>query len=112
MVSPLVRDRYLRDPLPLRLGGLAADLARIASFAENPKNHKVVESLLEEGKWFAEWAAPEAPLEVQEKLAEVQLQLALWQRRWTTGRADPDMKGEAKRWSDVLLELSGLVQPS
>ena len=109
MSSSTLRDRYLRDPLAIRLGGLAADLARVASFAENPENAEVVASLLEEGKYFAEWAAPEAPLEVQEQLARVQLQLALWQRRWTTGRADPGMKGEAKRWSDVLLRLSGLA---
>ena len=31
-----VRERYLRDPLPVRLGGLAANLSRIASFARNP----------------------------------------------------------------------------
>ena len=109
MPSSTLRDRYLRDPLAIRLGGLAADLARVASFSGNPENAEAVASLLEEGKYLAEWAAPEAPLEVQEQLAQVQLQLALWQRQWTTGCADPDMKDEAKRWSDVLLQLSGLA---
>ena len=46
MVSSRIRERYLRDPLPIRLGGLAADVARIASCAENPKNHEAVNSLL------------------------------------------------------------------
>ncbi|TXT23563.1 MAG: hypothetical protein FD131_5196 [Rhodocyclaceae bacterium] len=55
MVSEPVRQRFLRDPLPIRLGGLAADLARIASFSENPANRHAVASLLEEGKYFAEW---------------------------------------------------------
>ena len=112
MLSPTLRDRYLRDSLPIRLGGLAADLARIASFAENPKNTEVVASLLEEGKYFAEWTAPEASLEVQEQLAQVQLQLALWQRQWLAGQAVPTIRIEAQRWSEALLELSGLVQPS
>ena len=109
MVSQAVRDRYLRDPLPIRLGGLAADLARIASCAENPKNRDAVESLLEEGKYFAEWAAAEAPLPVQEALVDVQIMLALWQRRWSAGQYDPLMREEAQRWSAQLLELSGLT---
>ena len=30
-----IQARYARDPLPVRLGGLAADMARIASFSQN-----------------------------------------------------------------------------
>ncbi len=109
MIPTAIRDRYLQDPLPIRLGGLAADLARIASWADNPKNHRAVASLLEEGKYFCEWAAPDAPFEIQEVLAEVQLQLACWHRRWLSGEPDPRMPEEAQRWSDRLLELSGLT---
>ena len=109
MISTTIRDRYLQDPLPIRLGGLAADLARIASWADNPKNHRAVAGLLEESKYFCEWAAPDAPLEVQEALAEVQLQLAIWHRRWLNGESDPRMQEDARRWSDHLLRLSGLL---
>lgn len=107
MITPGIRERYLRDPLPVRLGGLAADLARIASFSENPRNHAAVASLLEEGAYFAEWAAPDAPPEVQEVLADVQLHLAIWRRHWLDGRPDSSMPAEAERWSDRLMELSG-----
>jgi hypothetical protein len=109
MISEAIRTRYLRDPLPVRLGGLAADLARIASFAEHAGNQRAVESLFEEAKHFAEWAAPEAPLDIQAALAQVQVQLALWQRRWLAGRPESLMREEAQRWSDQLLALSGLV---
>ena len=108
MISSTIRQRYLQDPLPIRLGGLAADLARIASFSENPRNHAAVSSLLEEGKWFAEWAAPEAPLEVQEKLAQVQIQLAIWHHGWLNGIPQPELSTQAQRWSEELLKLSGL----
>ena len=108
MVSDEIRERYLRDPLPIRLGGLAADLARIASFAEDPLDQQAVVSLLEEGKHFAEWTAPGAPLDIQVALAEVQVSLALWQRRYVSGRPDPLMRDGAQRWSNQLLELSGL----
>lgn len=110
MVSEPVRQRFLRDPLPIRLGGLAADLARITSFSENPANHQAVAGLLEEGKWFAEWAAPDAPPETQAVLAEVQLALAVWQRRWLNGTPDHTMRTDAQRKSDELLALAGLVE--
>src|SRR3990167_1533442 len=100
MIKDALRERYLRDPLPIRLGNLASSLARIASCSENPKNHEVVTSVLEESKYFAEWAAPEAPVEIQAVLAEVQGQLALWQRRWTAGHPEPLIRVEAQRWSD------------
>ncbi len=108
MVSERVRERYLRDPLPIRLGGLAADLARIASFAENPNNRQVIAGLLEESKYFAEWIAPEAPLDIQEQLAQIQVSVALWQLEWMDGRPDPAMRQHAQRWSDRLLKLAGL----
>ena len=109
MVSPTIRERYLRDPLPIRLGGLAADLTRIASFAENPLNRDAVTSLIEESKYFAEWTAPDAPTNIQAALARVQMSLALWHRRWLAGQPEPSMREQAQRWSDQLLELSGLV---
>jgi hypothetical protein len=109
MVSETIRERFLRDPLPVRLGGLAADLARIASFSENPVNHRAVAGLLEEGKWFAEWAAPDAPLATQAVLAETQLALASWERGWLNGSPVPTMRDDAQRKSDELLQLAGLV---
>ncbi|WP_255512379.1 MULTISPECIES: hypothetical protein [unclassified Limnothrix] len=30
------RDRYMRDSLAVRLGGIAANLARVKSFGKNP----------------------------------------------------------------------------
>jgi len=109
MVSETIRQRFLRDPLPKRLGSLAADLARISSFAENPKNRQAVTSLLEEGKHFAEWAAPDAPLETQVVLADIQLALAVWEREWLRGKPVPTMRADAERKSEALLILAGLV---
>ena len=109
MVSEVIRQRFLRDPLPIRLGNLASDLARIASFSEDPRNHEAVASVLEESKCFAEWAAPEAPLETQVMLAELQVQLAVWERAWLKHSPMPTMRLDARQQSDTLLALSGLV---
>ena len=49
-----LRQRYLRDSLPVRLGGLAANLARVRFFSENPAHGEVVARLVEESTWFIE----------------------------------------------------------
>lgn len=108
-----IKARYLKDAPTVRLGGLAADLARLSSRCQNPKNEAVVLSLLEEGKFFAEWAAPDADPDAQALLAEIQIQLACWQRVWPRIASAPDrlksISEESRRWSDLLLQRSGLL---
>lgn len=108
-----LRERYLRDPLSIRLGGLAANLARVSSFADHPKHGAVVESLVTESKFFIEWAAPEADLETQTALAAIQVQLALWELRWSRIWSDPAQRvavaHQAQVWSDQVLAMSGLL---
>lgn len=109
-----IRTRYLRDPLPVRLGGLASNLARIKSSSLNPENRAITVSVLDESKHFIEWTAAEAEIEVAAELVELQLQLVRWQRTWPTIWPDPVQRQEvadtAKRWSDRVLELSGLLE--
>lgn len=47
MIPATRRARYLKQSLPMRLGGLAADIARVSSFAEIP-DAGAVETMLEE----------------------------------------------------------------
>lgn len=105
-----IQERYLRDKLPVRLGGLAANLARIKSFSDHPDHQDVVESLLGESKFFIEWTVPDAGLEVQTELVELQIQLARWQRRWENIWADPIQRAtvaeQAHEWSKRVLEMS------
>jgi hypothetical protein len=108
-----IRERYLRDNLPVRLGGLAANLRRIKSFATKDTNQAVVESLIDESKFFIEWSAAEAETAKAAELVELQVQLARWQYRW--GQIWPDtalraqMAEQSRIWSDRVLNLSGLL---
>ena len=107
------RERYLRDPLPIRLGGIAANLARIKSSAGNPLNYQVVNVMLYESKFYIEWTAAETPIETAAALVELQLALVGWGRRWATGYSDPETRNAliefARAWSDRVLEMSGLL---
>jgi hypothetical protein len=104
-----IRTRYLRDDLRMRLGGIAANLARIDSCSSNPANWEAVQSMLEESEFFIEWTAPEAPLNVQALLVELQIKLALWNLKWPKIYTDPQERKKlsqlARTWSQNVLML-------
>lgn len=108
-----VKARYLRDPLPVRLGGLAADLARIGSACVNPANGAAVQVLLEQARRFIEWTAAALDVEVAGELVDLQLTLTLWLRVWEEGHTRPIQRAllahEANCWADRVLALSGLM---
>ena len=104
-----IRERYLYDSLPARLGGLAANLSRIKSFASHDANCEAVESLIDESKHFIEWTAAEAEMDTAAELVKLQVQLARWQRNW----ADPAQRSlvaeQSSAWSKRVLDMSGLL---
>lgn len=108
-----IRNRYMHDTLPVRLGGLAADLARIASFSQNPANLEPVEDLMREAAHFIEWSAPEADLDSQVALLELQRRLTRWRMRLPQRFPEQTWRDEviaqAQRWSERVLEMSGLL---
>ncbi len=109
-----LRERYLRDELPVRLGGLAANLARVKSFSDHPDRGDVVKSLLEESKFLIEWTVADAGADAQAELVDLQVQLARWQHAWAKIWADPARRAavveQAGAWSERLLEMSGLLR--
>jgi hypothetical protein len=107
------RTRYLQDAIPIRLGGLAANLARIASFSKHPGHHDVVVSILVESKWFIEWTAAELEIQQAAELAELQLKLVVWelesQQNWNDENWRIALSAKASQWSQRILERSGLL---
>ncbi len=109
----VIRERYLRDELPVRLGGLATNLARIKSFSSHVANCDLVESLLEESKFFIDWTVADAEENIAAELVEIQIQLARWQRGWASIWADLAQRmkvaEQSRIWSDRVLDMSGLL---
>lgn len=109
-----IRTRYLQQDSARRIGGLAANLARIASFADNPNNFKAVETIIEESKFLIEWIVPDLPLDIQTKLIELQIQLSLWHLKFPEISQNPEslkkMIAQSSFWSEEILRLSGLIE--
>jgi hypothetical protein len=117
MINQEIRNRFLQDELPVRLGGLAADLARIVSFSKNLKSASAVTSLLEESRYFIEWSAPNLlPDRVDDaaRLVDIQRELTHWYLIWNQAQAVPAQREkfseQAQTWSDEVLAMSGLLE--
>ena len=107
------RERYLRDPLPRRLGGLAATLGRVSSVARKTSDPTNVAQLLEEAKYMIEWTAAEAEPEIAAELVSMQTLLNLWLRAWDDTSQYKEQRVllsvQTKFWSDRALDFSGLA---
>jgi hypothetical protein len=108
-----LKDRYLKFPLPVRLGNLASSLAHLATTAEMRSQYDHVPRMLSECKSFIEWTGPETAVEIAEQLVRIQVQLAVWQLNWEKIRYDPEKAAEvvigARASSDQVLQWSGLL---
>lgn len=109
-----LRQRFLRDSLPRRLGGLSATLARISSSARDAENPQIVLDLIDESRHLIEWTAAETEPEIAAELAQTQRMLTLWQKAWGQGNPNKSLRillaTQTKDWSDKVLEYSGLLE--
>ena len=108
-----VHDRFICDPVSIRLGGLAASLARIRSFSDHPEHKDVVRGLLDECKHLIDWTVTDADFGVKVELLDLQRRLARWHLRldeiWNDENRRKTVAEKAGRWSKRILDLSGLV---
>ena len=97
----------------MRLGHLASDLARIASFIEMQLKTEAVKSVIEESKFFAEWAARDEKPEIQMFLAEIRSFLAQKESELNFLSNNKEWKKEVSQYvracSDGLLKKAGLI---
>ena len=105
-------ERFMRDPLSRRLGGLAT-VGRISSSARQSADVTQVANLLDEAKYFIEWTAAETEPEIAAELINMQRLIVLWQKAWTQKDITPEQRTlpaiQAKQWSDQTLDFSGLL---
>ena len=108
-----LRVRYLRDPLPIRLGELAVTFARVSSSARLSLAPSHVSDALKEAKYMIEWTAAEAEPEIAAELVSMQRLITLWLKAWEKTNQNKEQRTllsvQAKYWSDRALDFSGLV---
>jgi len=108
------RKRYLKDSLPKRLGGLAASLGRVSSSARYETSAEGVAEMMEESQYYIEWTAAETKPEVAAGLVDIQVALSMWRRIWIEAQRNHSQRTllsfQAKKWSDQVLDWSGLLE--
>lgn len=106
--------RFLEDPLPIRLGSIAASLARISSSARRESGNKSVMEMIQEVKYYIEWTAAELEPEQASELVDIQIALALWQSGWDEmskiRQSRSILSFQAKLWSNHVLGYSELFR--
>ncbi len=107
------RERYLRDPLPVRLGNLASNLARISSFAHHAAMGEAAGKVFDESRLFIEWTVEDADPSQQVELNELHGLLSRWHLAlteiWNDAERRNDVATQAGAWSQKILESSGLL---
>jgi hypothetical protein len=101
-----LKERFDRDPVTARWGGIASDLLRLSSIAgSKAADPEAFESVLIETKLFTEWLAPDVTLGQQETILSLQRALA----DFSPPKRDlKKIESGAREWSDKILGISGL----
>jgi hypothetical protein len=101
-----MRDRYLRDESPVRMGNLASSLLRLSNWVRMGQKDEAIIDLMREVAWFMEWNGDLASSE----LADMQREICRWRRIWPIEQARTILVFRAHQMSNRVLELSGLVE--
>jgi hypothetical protein len=105
-----IRERFMKDALPRRLMGLAADLSRVSSSARHTTGAEATAAMLEESQYLIEWTAGEVPIDVAENLVNLQVMLALWRRAWPEAQHSSIQRSllsvQAKQWADQVMRYA------
>lgn len=107
------RERYLRDPLPVRLGNLASNLARVRSLANHATMGEAAGKVFDESRLFIEWTIEDAGASQQAELNKLRELISRWRMElteiWNDAERRNDVATQAAAWSQRILESSGLL---
>lgn len=108
-----LRERFLRAPLPRRLGELVITLGRISTSARTSTDSDLIVNLLDEAHHFIEWTVNETEPAIAAELIQMQRIISMWQKSWNTARRIPQQRillaAQVKNWSDKVVKFSGMV---
>ena len=103
-----MRERYMRDRSPVRMGNLASHLLRLSHWVQKEKPDNATVDLMREIAWLMEWNGDLALVE----LADMQREICRWRRAWPVEQTRCIVAHRALQMSNRLLEISGLLAQS
>ena len=101
-----MRERFIRDRSPVRLGNLASDLLRLNKWIQARHNDEAIVDLMREIAWLMEWSGDLASPE----LADMQREICRWRRVWPVEQTRSILAFRALKMSNRILEWSGLLE--
>lgn len=109
----LLKERFVRDGVPVRLGNLASSVKRLGYFIHKAKHEDAIQQLFEECRLFIEWTRAEAEFEIAQALGELRAALMIWRHEYAKYKQEENWRNAVNQtcaqWSQRLLELSGLL---
>jgi hypothetical protein len=103
-----MRERYLRDDQPVRLGNLASNLLRLSHWVRMQQKDEAIVNLMREIAWLIEWSGDLALVE----LVDMQREICRWRRIWPVEQARTLLAFRALQMCNRTLELAGLIKPT
>ena len=103
----LLKERFERDSVSIRWGGIASDLLRLSAMVHAKTfDPKIFQDILTETKLFTEWLAPQVGFEHQEAILSLQRDLSGVSPEYSSNK---DIEANIRAWSGKVLEISGLA---
>jgi hypothetical protein len=110
----VLRERYLRDSIPVRLGNLASSIKRLGYFTGLNQYDETVLMLIQECRSFSSWTFPDVDVETKAELEVLQHDLKNWEGNFQSSNGNnlwrAKIAAACETWSNRLLDLSGLLK--
>ncbi len=100
-----MRNRFIRDESPVRMGNLASDLLRLSKWVRSGHKDEAIVDLMRQIAWLMEWSGDLASAE----LADMQREICRWRRIWPVEQARRILALRASQMSNRILGSSGLL---
>jgi hypothetical protein len=100
-----MRERFIRDPGPIRMGNLASALLRLSKWIQARHSDEAIVDLMREIASFMEWSGDLASPE----LADMQREICRWRRIWPVEQARSILAFRLLQMSNRILDRSGLL---
>ncbi|MBV6450519.1 MAG: hypothetical protein MHPDNHAH_01243 [Anaerolineales bacterium] len=109
----MLTESFTKETPARQMGALASSLGRIASSAEKTARVNAIIPMLDECLQFIEWTASHQTPAASKELQDISVMLKLWRDAWEHAQTDERLRRllsvQARKWSDLALEYSGLL---